>query len=102
MCIFTGGFQPHVKGRLFYEDIPSGLCVLRGIAEMVGLATPTIDMMIQWHQKFMGIEFLKDGKLNPETIHLTTAPARYGITTLEQLEATTLRRCGESTRTSKV
>lgn len=88
-----GGYQPSVQGRLFQEDVPSGLCVLRGIADMVGVGVPTIDMMIQWHQKFMNTEFLKDGKLNPETIHLTTAPARYGINTLEQLVATTLKGC---------
>lgn len=97
-----GGFQPNTKGRLFWEDIPSGLCVLRGIAELVDVPTPTIDMMIEWHQKFMNIEFLKNGKLNPETIHLTTAPARSGITTIEQLAETTLRGCSGPAHSSKV
>lgn len=97
-----GGFHPSVQGRLFQEDIPSGLCVLRGIADMVGVPTPTIDMMIYWHQKFMNIEFLKDGKLNPETVHLTTAPARYGINTIEQLAATTLRGCTGAAHASKI
>ncbi|CDJ58220.1 opine dehydrogenase, putative [Eimeria maxima] len=92
-----GGFQPNVQGRLFQEDVPSGLCVLRNIADMVGVRTPTIDMMIEWHQKFMNVEFLKDGKLNPETISLTTAPARYGITTADQLVATALRGCSAGT-----
>ena len=91
-----GGFQPNVQGRLFQEDVPSGMCVLRGIAELVGVPTPTIDMMIEWHQKFMNIEFLKDGKLNPKTIHLTTAPARYGIQTADQLVATALRGCSNT------
>lgn len=98
----TGGFQPSVQGRLFQEDVPSGLCVLRGIAEMVKVPTPTIDMMIEWHQKFMKIEFLKDGRLNPETIHLTTSPQRYGINTIEQLAATTLRGCSGSAHASKI
>ncbi|CDI82731.1 opine dehydrogenase, putative [Eimeria acervulina] len=87
---------PAVAGRLFQEDVPSGMCVLRGIAELVGVPTPTIDMMIEWHQKFMNIEFLKDGKLNPKTIHLTTAPARYGIQTADQLVATALRGCSNT------
>ncbi|OEH73971.1 tauropine dehydrogenase [Cyclospora cayetanensis] len=95
-----GGFHPCVQGRLFQEDVPSGLCVLRCIAEMVDVPTPTIDLMIKWHQKWMNIEFLKDGKLNPETIHLTTTPARYGITTVEQLAATTLRGCSGSAQVS--
>lgn len=97
-----GGFHPNVQGRLFQEDVPSGLCVLRGIAEILGVPTPTIDLMIEWHQKFMGVEFLKDGKLNPEAIHLTTAPARYGITTLDQLAATALRGCNGSAHACKM
>ncbi|KAL8425598.1 hypothetical protein Efla_004433 [Eimeria flavescens] len=97
-----GGFHPALHSRLFNEDVPSGLCVLRGIADMVNVPTPTIDLMIQWHQKFMGIEFLKDGKLNPETLHLTTAPERYGIKTVEQLASTTLRKCSGAAHDSKI
>lgn len=86
----SGGFQPDVKGRLFWEDMPSGLCVLKGIAEMLQIPTPTMDKMIIWHQKFMGVEFIKDGRLNPETIKLTNSPLRYGVSTLEQLVAPSL------------
>ncbi|KAL8450774.1 hypothetical protein Emag_003062 [Eimeria magna] len=97
-----GGFHPSVSGRLFQEDVPSGLCVLKNIAEMVDVATPTIDLMIEWHQKFMGQEFLRNGKLNPDALHLTTAPARYGITTIEQLASTTLRACSGTAHASKI
>ncbi|KAL8272668.1 hypothetical protein Esti_003372 [Eimeria stiedai] len=97
-----GGFHPSVGGRLFQEDVPSGLCVLKNIAEMMDVATPTVDLMIEWHQKFIGTEFLKNGKLNPDALHLTTAPARYGITTIEQLASTTLRACSGTAHAPKI
>lgn len=88
-----GGFHPAVQGRLFQEDVPSGLCVLKNIAEIFGVETPCIDMMIEWHQRFMGIEFIKNNKLNKSVIDKTTGPSAYGIDTAEQLVATVLRGC---------
>jgi hypothetical protein len=41
--------------RLFWEDIPYGLCILKNLVEMLGnFPTPAIDSMIRWHQQFMG------------------------------------------------
>lgn len=40
--------------RLFWEDIPYGLCILKNLVEMLGnFPTPGIDFMIRWHQQFM-------------------------------------------------
>ncbi|ESS33856.1 NAD/NADP octopine/nopaline dehydrogenase, alpha-helical domain-containing protein [Toxoplasma gondii VEG] len=85
-----GGYVPAVNGRLFNEDIPFGLCVLKDIAEQMDVPTPSIDFMIEWHQKLMGKEFLKDGKLNPEMIHETSAPRAYGLKTPEEIVAPSL------------
>jgi len=79
-----GGFIPSVNSRLFWEDIPYGLCILKGVAEMMDMKTPSIDFMIEWHQQWMGKEYVKDGKLVKETMN-ETAPAAYGITSIEQL-----------------
>ena len=64
-----GGVIPNIKGRIFWEDVPYGLCILHDLARIVGVRTPAIDKMILWHQQFMeGKEWLKDGKLNPTLI----------------------------------
>jgi hypothetical protein len=45
----------YVRIRLFWEDIPYGLCILKNLVEMLGnFPTPAIDFMIRWHQQFMG------------------------------------------------
>eukprot|EP00920_Eleutheroschizon_duboscqi_P020129 GHVT01047960.1.p1 GENE.GHVT01047960.1~~GHVT01047960.1.p1 ORF type:complete len:425 (+),score=60.73 GHVT01047960.1:886-2160(+) len=82
-----GGYMPAVDSRLFWEDIPYGLCLLRNIAEMLCLTTPSIDWMIRWHQQWMGRAYLPQqaNKLNAKLLHETAAPAAYGITSLDQL-----------------
>jgi len=44
-----GGVILNLKGRFFYEDIPYGLCVLKGIAALVDVQTPGMDKMIYFH-----------------------------------------------------
>lgn len=69
-----------MDSRLFWEDIPFGICVLKSIARMLGQQTPSIDVMIYWHQKFMGKQFLlSDGTFNKDLIHETV---RNGIRVL--------------------
>jgi len=42
----VGGVVPAVESRLFWEDIPYGLCVLKDLAEKVQVATPEIEKLI--------------------------------------------------------
>jgi len=87
-------YIPALESRLFWEDIPYGLCILKNLAEMLGnFPTPTIDNMIRWHQQFMGKEYLlPDNQLNPLLIPETGCPNKYGIHTLDKLVETCLPR----------
>lgn len=61
-----------MQSRLFWEDIPYGLCVLKSVAKMLDVPTPTMDKMIRWHQQFMGKTYLtSDGILNPDLVKKT-------------------------------
>lgn len=80
-----GRFVLNTKARTFVEDIPFGLCVLKDLAEKLGLEVPGITRSIVWHQEIIGKEYVKDGKLNPALIHETGAPSRYGYKTMEDL-----------------
>mmetsp|Transcript_4417 Transcript_4417/g.6046 ORF Transcript_4417/g.6046 Transcript_4417/m.6046 type:complete len:408 (-) Transcript_4417:181-1404(-) len=75
-------YFPNYKYRYFTEDIPCGLIVTRGIAEMAGVATPHMDDVIMWCQEVMGKEYLKDGKLAGKDLGETRAPQHYGFTDL--------------------
>jgi hypothetical protein len=52
---------------------------------MLNIATPGIDKMIEWHQRFMNKQFLLNGKLNKELIPETGAPSKYGLDTIEKI-----------------
>ena len=76
------GYVPDFNHRYFTEDIPYGLCVYKGIAQIVDVPTPFIDTLIRWAQKHMGVIFLDDdGKLTDAAV----CPQHFGITTLEGL-----------------
>lgn len=62
------GVMPDPNHRVITDDIGWGLCALVSIAERLeaaGVQTPTtmMRMLIEWHQKLMGKEFLYNGKL---------------------------------------
>jgi len=80
-----GGFVPDFRARYLTEDVPYGLVVTRGIAEILGVPTPTIDKVILWAQGKMHKEYLRDGKLNGKDLQSTRAPQRYGEGALEMV-----------------
>ena len=102
----SGRVQPLVACRLFWEDIPYGLVVLKSLAEMLDLVTPSIDFFIDWHQQFMGREYILGSgtvehriggagcRLNPALFHETGAPQRYNMRTIEEVVAISLPRAG--------
>jgi len=71
--------------RFFWEDVPHGLVVLRGIADLVGVATPMLDEVLVWAQRQMGREYLVDGQLTGCDLPESGAPAVYGVQRLEDL-----------------
>jgi len=107
-----GGVRPATESRLFWEDIPFGLVILKDLALHLGFPTPSFDFMIRWHQQvriaflltvvesasdgpldaqFMGKTFLRDdGTLNPSVLHETGCPSGYGLQHLDQIVAGSL------------
>jgi len=43
-----GKFVPDFHYRFLAEDVPYGLVVSRGIGEIVGVPTPTLDVVVRW------------------------------------------------------
>lgn len=72
-------FTIDFTARYLAEDVPFGLVVLRGIAELAGVASPTIDRVIGWAQARLQKEYLVNGRLAGEHLSETRAPQAYGI-----------------------
>merc|ERR1712232_256482 len=71
-----GGWVPDFANRYFTEDIPEGFCMYKGIADLAGVETPTIDLILGFFQALMGKESLKDGKLAGKDVGETKSPQR--------------------------
>ncbi len=63
-----------------------GLCIYKGVAEIVNIETPVIDIVIVWAQGHMGKKYIQNGKLSGCHVSETNAPQRFGIYTVEQLK----------------
>lgn len=74
-----GRFVPDYGHRFMTEDVPYGLVVLRGIAEIAGVATPSIDRVLRWSQQVLGKEYLTPAGLAGRDLGETRSPQRYGL-----------------------
>lgn len=81
------GYLPDFQSRYLTEDIPYGLIVTRGIAELTGVETPAIDRVIHWAQERMDRKYIHGDRLWGDDLAATRAPQRYGVTSLAQLES---------------
>jgi hypothetical protein len=77
------------QDRYLAEDVPFGLVVLKGIAELAGVSMPTLDQVIDWAQTRLNRQYLIDGTLCGADLAATRAPQRYGLQTLGELAAPT-------------
>ncbi|XP_033737376.1 octopine dehydrogenase-like [Pecten maximus] len=81
----SGGMKPDFNTRYLTEDIPMGMVVFRGLADVLGVPVPITDMIIEWGQEKMGKEYLVGGKLNGKDIEFTRCPQKYGFSTLDAI-----------------
>ena len=54
------GYVPDFKYRYLTEDVPYGMLVLKGLAQLVGVRTPIMDRVLKWCQSVMGKTYLND------------------------------------------
>jgi len=80
-----GKYVPNFNYRYLTEDIPLGLVVIHGLAELADVDTPTIDKIITWAQEKIGKQYLIDGKLTGKDVKETACPQAFGFTNLNDL-----------------
>ena len=79
-----GGFIPDFESRYFIEDIPYGLTILKGFAQIAGIKTPYMDAVLRWHEEKLGEKYIDDNGnilLNNNAI----TPQKFGINTVEDV-----------------
>lgn len=85
--IAPGRWMPDFNHRYLQEDVPFGLAVLKGIAELAGVSTPVSDRVLKWCQEQMGLDLIVGSQLKGKDIYLTRSPQAVGYLTLNELLA---------------
>ncbi|KVP87402.1 dehydrogenase [Burkholderia ubonensis] len=79
------GWTPDLHSYYFAEDVPYGIVVQRALADIAGVATPALDEVIRWAQRWMGKTWLDDHHaLGPDTLGLPV-PQRFGVASAAEL-----------------
>jgi len=81
----AGKYLPDFAYRYMTEDMPCGLVVMKGIALVAGVPTPTMDKVIEWAQSKMGAEYLVNGQLSGKDVAKSRSPQAYGIQDLDTM-----------------
>ncbi len=80
-----GKFVVDTSSRMFTEDFPWGLAVIRSYFDYFNIPAPTIDMVLMWYADFFGLKWFVDGEFKGADLSLTGVIQKYGIKTKEEL-----------------
>ena len=78
-------YVPDLNSRMFVEDFPFGVCILKAFALLTNVDSPIIDMMLDFYKKMSGIEYFKENGEFGEHISETGIPQNFGLNTLKDI-----------------
>lgn len=80
-----GGYVADTLSRMFTEDFPWGLAVIRSYFEIFDIPAPTMDKVLGWYADYMGYEWYVNGKFHGKDLINTGVLQNYGICTKEDV-----------------
>lgn len=79
------GYAPDFTSRFFTEDMPFGVAMIKALAQLANVETPTADLLLEWYEGMTGKQyFATDGSFGRD-VGETAIPQRFGIDTAERL-----------------
>jgi len=82
--IVKNRFIPDTSSRYFEEDVPFGICVLKGFARACNIDTPNMDIVLSTLQDLMGKEYIKGSEFGRDSEQAGFIQ-KYGIETKEDI-----------------
>lgn len=86
MKVVEGGFIADTSSRMFTEDFPWGLAVIRSYFDLFNLNAPIMDKVLGWYADYMGLEWYIDGQFKGKDLDKTGVIQKYGVTTIGDLK----------------
>lgn len=81
-----GSFVPNWDDRMFVEDYPFGVAIIKDIALLAGVETPTVDTLLKFYEKHTGIRYFEEnGNLAKDSAQ-AAIPRMYGLDSLSALQ----------------
>ena len=81
------GYIPDFGSRMFVEDFPYGVCIIKDFARMTNTDTPIIDMMLQFYQRLTEKSYFNSDGSYAKDIQETGIPGLSGFFDLDSLDA---------------
>ena len=82
---YQEGYVADTSSRMFTEDFPWGLAVIRSYFDYFGVPAPTMDKVLGWYAGYMGLEWYKEGCFMGHDLKNTGVIGNYGISTVKEL-----------------
>jgi opine dehydrogenase len=81
----AGMFAPDFQYRYMTEDVPFGLVVTKGFAQLAGVGTPAIDAVLRWAQRKLHASYIRNAELDMAGVYALPVPQNYGFESLDAL-----------------
>lgn len=79
------GYIPDRESRYFKEDYPYGLCIIKAFAEIVKIATPNIDKVLMWYEKFANVSYYVNGEYRGKDLKNCNLPQNYNLNSIKEI-----------------
>ena len=80
-----GKYYPDFDSRMFIEDFPFGIAIIKYFALLTGCNTPTIDKILDFYKEKTGICYFEEDGTPGKDFCYSGAPGVYGLDTLEKI-----------------
>lgn len=78
-------YLPDLGNRIFEEDIPYGLVIIKSLGKITEIETPNIDKVLFWSQNLMKKCYYKEALLEGKDIESSACISNFNITNIEAL-----------------
>ena len=79
------GYTLDLNSRMFVEDYPFGVCVIKDFAIMTGVKTPTIDLLLNFYEQLSGHKYFENDGAYTKEINQTGIPGINGLSTVADI-----------------
>lgn len=80
-----GKYYPDYSNRMFVEDFPFGIAIIKYFAILTGLETPAIDKILKFYKDKTGICYFEDDGTPGKDFQNSGAPGVFGLDTKEKI-----------------